>query len=128
MSSDPIRGKTIRFRFDDGPMANKAFDHSFSPDGNVTFKLAGANEKPSSDTAAAPAIPYEVAKIRDDVYAIAYLSKGYTLTTILDFKTQKLAAFSSNEKMVSSQHGTFESQSLESSAGKEATRPESRAH
>jgi hypothetical protein len=35
-------------------------------------------------------------------------SGGYTLTTVLDFKTKKLVAFSSNEKGVSVQHGTFE--------------------
>jgi hypothetical protein len=33
---------------------------------------------------------------------------GYTLTTVLDFKTRKLVAFSSNEKMLTLQHGTFE--------------------
>jgi len=111
MSNDPIRGKTLRFRFIDGLMANKTFEHRFASDGTVTFRAVNADVKtgaPSEGSAEKPLINYEVVPIRDDIYAVAYLSKGYTLTTILDFKTKKLVAFSSNEKMVSSQHGTFD--------------------
>jgi hypothetical protein len=39
---------------------------------------------------------------------VSYLESGYTLTTLLDFKSKKLVAFASNEKGVSAQHGTFE--------------------
>ncbi len=57
----------------------------------------------------APSTKYEVVAIRDDVCAVSYLSSaGYTLTTILDFATKKLVAFSSNEKMLGVQRGSFE--------------------
>src|ERR1700761_1509795 len=99
MQQDPIHGKTLRFHFEDGPMAQKTFEHAFASDGTVTFHMADGKTAGKSQTdgdgAAAPApIHYEVAPVRDDVYAVPYLSKGYTLTTILDFKTKKLVAFS----------------------------------
>jgi len=109
MNNDPIRGSTIRFHFTDGAMANKTFEHVFSEDGSVAFRMV--DEKAvggSADASPKEPIRYEVAPIRDGVCAVSYLSKGYTLTTILDFKTKSLVAFSSNEKMVSAQHGTFE--------------------
>ncbi len=111
MNNDLIRGSTIRFHFTDGAMANKTFEHVFSEDGSVAFRMVGENAENGSATKdASPKEPirYEVAPIRDGVCAVSYLSKGYTLTTILDFKTKSLVAFSSNEKMVSAQHGTFE--------------------
>ena len=112
MGSDPIRGKTIRFKFRDGQMANKTFEHTFAEDGTVTFSMVGAPPaKPSSSGKgdAKPATKYELSRIRDDLYAVAYLSDGgYTLTTILDLASKKLVSFSSNEKMLQMQNGTFE--------------------
>lgn len=108
---DPIRGSSLLFHFADGPMAGKTFEHTFSRDGVVSFRMTGDGKAHApAQTSAAPksTLKYEVAAIRDDVYAVSYLSKGYTLTTILDFKTKKLVAFSSNEQMVSVQHGTFD--------------------
>ena len=29
MGSDPLRGKTIRWTYDDGPMAGKSLEHTF---------------------------------------------------------------------------------------------------
>jgi hypothetical protein len=109
MSKDPIRGKTLRFTFDDGPMAEKTFEHSFRVDGTVTFRMvtAGVSGKPSEAKGDdATATKYEMAAVGDDLWAVSYLSRqGYTLTTVLDFNTKKLVAFSSNEKMLGMQHG-----------------------
>lgn len=108
MNHDPIRGKTLRFSFDDGAMAGKTFEHTFDADGTVTFRMRGAQEA-AGKLDHALATKYEVATIRDDVCAVSYRSSaGYTLTTILDFATKKLVAFSSNEKMLAIQHGSFE--------------------
>lgn len=53
---------------------------------------------------------YEVAKVSDDVYAVSYLgSAGYTLSLILNFTSDNLIAFSSNDKMMEMQHGSFAS-------------------
>jgi hypothetical protein len=109
MSMDPIRGKTLRFTFDDGAMAGKTFEHTFDADGTVVFRILGGEKKAGEKPDHAPSPKYQVATIRDDVRAVSYLSPaGYTLTIILDFATNKLVAFSSNEKMLGLQRGSFE--------------------
>jgi hypothetical protein len=115
MPSDPIRGYTIRFTFSDGPMANKTFEHVFDSSGTVRFRMVeGGTSSPAKNAdgnadVKTPDPKYEVGSLREDVVAVSYVgSGGYTLTTLLDFKTKKLVAFSSNEKGVSVQHGTFE--------------------
>lgn len=103
MQSDPIRGKTIRWTFQDGPTAGKTFEHTFAEDGSVTYTMAGGSGKGTREK------EYKVARINDDVVAVSYLaSSGYTLTTILDFKARTATAFASNEKGLFEQHGTFE--------------------
>jgi hypothetical protein len=114
MNGDRIRGQTIRFTFTDGPMAKKTFEHVFDTSGTVAFRTVDG-DAPADKSAngaegkKAPDAKYEIASAGEDVGAVSYVgSGGYTLTTLLDFKTKKLVAFSSNEKGVSVQHGTFE--------------------
>lgn len=105
MGANPLQGKTMRWTFTEGPMANKTFEHSFDQNGGVTFREVGgdAESKPTKATKS------EIAAVGDDVYAVSYLaSSGYTLTTVLDFRTGKLVAFASNEKELTVQNGTFE--------------------
>ncbi len=105
MDEEPIKGKTLRWTFEDGPMAGKAFEHTFNTDGSVSYRSAGGDpgEKPTTEK------KYETARVSDDVCAVSYLgAAGYTLTTVLDFKSGKAVAFASNEKELSIQHGTFE--------------------
>ena len=109
MSDDPIRGKTFRFTFDDGAMAGKTFEHIFDADGTVAFRMIGGEKKLGDKPDHTPSTKYQVATIRDNVCAVSYLSSaGYTLTTILDFATNQLVAFSSNEKILGVQRGSFE--------------------
>jgi hypothetical protein len=106
---DPIRGKTLRFTFDDGAMAGKTFEHTFDANGTVVFRMLGGEKKAGEKPDHPPSTKYEVTTIRDDVCAVSYLSSaGYTLTTILDFAAKKLVAFSSNEKTLGLQRGSFE--------------------
>ncbi len=111
MSNDPVRGKTLRFTFNDGPMSGKTYDHAFGTDGTVTWTDAtdggatGANAAPDPESTA----PYEFERVNADVYVVTYLSKaGYTLTSVVDTSTGKLVSFASNEKSLSVQHGTAE--------------------
>jgi hypothetical protein len=98
---DLIKGKTIRWTYDDGPMAGKEFEHTFGEDGHVSYHEAGkpgGNNKPT----------YEVERINDDVCVVSYLgAAGYTLTSVLDRKTGHVTSFASNEKQLIVQHGTF---------------------
>jgi hypothetical protein len=105
-AADPIRGTTIRWSYDDGPMAGKSFEHVFSRDGTVTWREIGGK---GGDTAKEPSARYEVARVTADVYAVAYLAdSGYTLTTILDFDEGTAVSFASNEKQLVVQRGSFE--------------------
>jgi hypothetical protein len=105
MKSDPIRGKTIRWTFSDGPMAKKTFEHTFGEDGSVTFRALDAK----GDGTPTRVEKYEVASLETDVHAVSYLgASGYTLTVVLDDRSGRLVAFASNEKALTLQHGTFE--------------------
>jgi hypothetical protein len=103
--ASPVTGHSLRFKFADGPMAGKAFDHTFSRNGQVLFREVGGdpNAKPGS------ADQYQVASLGQDVHVISYLSgNGYTLTVVLDYRSMKLVAFASNEKSLTLQQGSFE--------------------
>ena len=99
---DSIRGRTIAWRFEDGPTAGKGFEHDFADDGTVTYRMEGSDKATTEKK-------YEVAPIGKDIVAVSYLaSSGWALTSVLDFTTGKLVSFASNEKQLVVQHGTFE--------------------
>ncbi|HKC91963.1 MAG TPA: MoaF N-terminal domain-containing protein [Candidatus Limnocylindria bacterium] len=119
MGPDPVRGKTIRWTYEDGPMAGKSFEHAFGDDGMVSWRETGAGErgmKPPSNgkqksakPATTPKAKYEVATVNDDVCAVSYLSEsGFTLTSVLDFATGTVVSFASNETELVPQRGMFE--------------------
>jgi hypothetical protein len=120
MSPDPIRGKTIRWTYEDGPLAGKTFEHTFATDGTVSYREAGGerkgtnastNGKPKTEQPSErePSVRYEHARINDDVHAVSYLSSsGFTLTSVLDLKAGTVVSFASNEKELVVQRGTFE--------------------
>jgi hypothetical protein len=118
-SSIPRSGKTIRWTYDDGPMAGKSFEHTFGDDGTVTWRETGGEEKSTKPPAngkqktgkptTEAKAKYEVAAINDDVCAISYLSQsGFTLTSVLDFDSGTVVSFASNEKELVPQRGAFE--------------------
>ena len=99
---DPLRGKTIRWTFDDGPTKGKGFEHTFADDGSVTYKMEGFDKSTREPH-------YEAAQINDNVVTVSYLAKsGWTLTVVLDYPSHTATAFASNDKQVVVQHGHFE--------------------
>src|SRR5262249_51542784 len=42
MEQDPVKGKTIRWAYDDGPVKGQTFEHTFSADGKVSYREANA--------------------------------------------------------------------------------------
>ena len=118
MESDPVRGKTIRWTYEDGPMAGKSFEHSFRSDGTVTWRETGAEKTPKQPTNGErktgkgqvdSQAKYEISPVNDEVYAVSYLSgSGYTLTSVLDFARGTVVSVASNEKELVVQRGTFE--------------------
>src|SRR5215831_18605386 len=67
MTNDPIRGKTLRFTFTDGPMAHKTFEHVFREDGLVSFHMVGDAHAVDEKLEKAPDTKYEAAIVRDDI-------------------------------------------------------------
>jgi len=121
MESDRVRGKTIRWTYEDGPMAGKTFEHTFGADGTVAWRETGGEEKdakPPTDgqqkqqtgkPRTEPKAKYQVAPVNDDVHVVSYLSaSGYTLTSVLDFAAGTVVSFASNEKELVQQRGVFE--------------------
>lgn len=106
-----ISGKTLRWTFDDGPVAGKTYEHTFGTDGTVTYRQVGGDERMAQGKPRQPTpVAYQAAQLSFDVFVVTYLSpeSGYTLTTVLDFKTARLVAVASNHESVTVQHGTFE--------------------
>jgi hypothetical protein len=108
MNKERIKGMTVRWTFDDGPMAGKTFEHTFEQNGTVKWRGVGDDAK--SQGAKEPTeASYIVEPLHDDVFVVSYLgSSGYTLTSVLDFKSQRMVAIASNEKQIVAQRGTFE--------------------
>jgi hypothetical protein len=103
MSKDPIRGKTVQWSFDDGPMKDKTFEHTFDASGAVTFRMVGGGADKGTTVGSS-----EIEALGDDVCVVSYLGpSGYTLTTVLDMRSGKLVAFASNENELIVQHGRF---------------------
>jgi len=99
-----LRGKTVRWTFEDGPLEGKTFEHSFADDGTVNWcSVSGGScgqphiEKQASTVA-----------LTDDVALLSYRSsQGNTLTVALNFNDMKLVAYGSNGEMWSEQRGRF---------------------
>jgi MoaF N-terminal domain len=119
MRTDLVRGKTIRWTYEDGPMAGKTFEHTFGEDGTVTWRETGGQDrgaKPPTNGKQVEAKPatvarakYQVAPVNGDVCAVSYLSEsGFTLTSVLDFDSGTVVSFASNEKELVPQRGMFE--------------------
>jgi MoaF N-terminal domain len=101
--TDEMAGKTLRWTFEDGPTAGKAYEHVFGADGKVHWSEAGGT--PGKDSEA----DYRFAAVSDGVVAVSYLApSGYTLTSILDLDSGAVVAFASNESELVVQRGTFE--------------------
>ena len=120
---DPVRGKTMRWTFTEGPTAGSTYEHAFGKNGTVQFKQVGgegaapgakgkaAKKKPAN--AKKPDKPdtpkYAAMRAADGAYAVSYLSgSGYTLTVVLNLADKTLVGFASNDKQWFPVKGTFE--------------------
>ena len=118
---EALRGKTIRFSFHEGPTKGASYDHSFREDGTVTWhdsaatsgapseKAASKTEKTANGASKEPPTRFASFQVGDDVYLVSYLSKsGYTLTVALNFETDELFGFASNDQNWYPVRGIFE--------------------
>lgn len=105
MSDDPVRGRSIRWTYDDGPMAGKVFEHTFATDGTVSWREVGAKGGAPA-VGGEPSVKYEAVRVDADVYVVSYLAtSGWALTTVVNEKDRTVVSFASNEKSLVLQRG-----------------------
>jgi molybdenum cofactor biosynthesis protein MoaF len=94
-----LAGRTQRWKFDDGPAAGKTYEHTFYPDGTVTFREVGgtSTEKPGAEKR--PTIRYAAFETAPGLHLVSYLSEsGYTLTVLVNTNNGRLHGFASSAK------------------------------
>jgi hypothetical protein len=92
---DPIRGRTIRLTWTEGPTKGKTHEHVFHQDGTVEW----GKER----------VPYRAMRAGEEVWVMSYLSlSGYTLTVALNFRDRTMVGFASSDKDWHPLRGTFE--------------------
>jgi len=100
-----LSGKTIRWKFVDGPTAGITFEHTLNPDGSIVWRaMDGAYEGASKQEKF-----YAAVKIDEQVWVVSYLAEsGHTLTVVLNFANHQATAFASDNKTWQQINGTFE--------------------
>lgn len=113
--SNPLRGKTIRLTWTDGPTKGKTYEHVFHEDGTVEWRTVAPVKKGTSRTCEAkgngvPERPrYAAFPLGDEACMFSYLStSGYTLTVTLRYTDGSAVGFASNEDTWVPVRGTFE--------------------
>lgn len=101
-----VRGRTIRFRWTDGPTKGKTHEHVFHEDGTVEWhdvesaqQGQGTKERPK----------YGAERVGDGVAVVSYLSSsGYTLTVVLNERDRSIVGFASGARDWFPVRGTYE--------------------
>jgi hypothetical protein len=106
-TSTSLAGRTLRWKFDDGPTAGSTYEHTFDKNGSVTFRKVEGGTASGKGTREKKYGSFEVAP---EVQLVSYLAgeSGYTLTVALNFDTGRLYGFASNDKEWHPVSGTFE--------------------
>src|ERR1700681_3846068 len=94
-TANSLSGRTLRWKFEEGPTAGGTYVHTFEPDGSVEFRKVDSEGK-GKPTREKRYASFEVAP---EVHLVSYLgASGYTLTVAVNFKTDRMYGFASNEK------------------------------
>ena len=106
---DPVKGKTIRLSWSEGPTKGTTQEHVFHDDGTVEWHSVGGDSDQGGATPAAERPRYAASTVGDGVALVSYLSKsGYTLTVALRLDDGSTLGFASNDKSWFPVRGTFE--------------------
>jgi len=101
------KGKTVRWKWTEGPTAGSTYDHTFEKDGSVVFREVKAGVPQGKGTRVQQYGSYEVAP---NVELVSYLheERGFTLTVAMNYDNGKMYGFASNDKQWFPVAGTFE--------------------
>lgn len=105
-TSTSLSGRTLRWKFTEGPTAGGTYEHVFAADGSASFRKLGG-DKEGKPTRVKKYASFEVAP---EVQLVSYLAEesGYTLTVAMNFETGRLYGFASNDKEWHPVSGTLE--------------------
>jgi hypothetical protein len=104
-----LAGRTQRWTFADGPTAGKTYEHTFSPEGTVSFREVGGADKGKPATGKQPGIRYAAFEVAPGLHLVSYLSEsGYTLTVLVNTNDGRLHGFASSAKEWYPLTGTLE--------------------
>lgn len=101
VASESLAGRTLRWKFGDGPTAGKMYEHTFRSDGKVVFREVSGetHAKPRKEPNEADAPKYASFEIAPETHLVSYLSgSGYTLTVAVNLQTNECRGIASNEK------------------------------
>ncbi len=93
-----ISGRTFRWTFEEGPTAGGTYEHTFGKDGKVSFRKVDGSSKDQGGAEKAET-KYASFEVAPEVQLVSYLSdSGYTLTVAMNFETNRIYGFASNDK------------------------------
>jgi len=102
---DSLSERTIKWMFDDGPMAGVTFDHEFAGDGSVTWRIVDGPMKGASKREKS----YAAVRVNTTTWAVSYLAaSGHTLTVVLSLDDGRAVGFASDNSSWVPMHGRFE--------------------
>jgi hypothetical protein len=95
-----LTGQTIRWTFEDGPTAGGTYEHTFDADGSVSFSKLDGEKKGETKGKPTRVKKYASFAVAPAVQLVSYLSpeSGYTLTVAMNFETNRICGFASNDK------------------------------
>jgi hypothetical protein len=100
-----LSGKTIRWKFVDGPTAGVTFEHSLHSDGSITWRALDGAFKGATRREKL----YGAVKVNDQTWVVSYLAEsGHTLTVVLNLADGQATGFASSDKTWNQLSGTFE--------------------
>jgi hypothetical protein len=104
-----LAGRTQRWTFHDGPTAGKTYEHTFYPDGTVSFREVGGADQGKPSGEKRPSTRYAAFEAAPGLHLVSYLSEsGYTLTVLVNTNNRRLHAFASSAKEWFPLTGTLE--------------------
>lgn len=101
---DPVRGRTIRWTWKEGPDKGSLVEHVFGEDGRMLFRVMNGRHKSTAKVERT----YESTRVSPDLYTVSYrTAAGSTMTVFLNFKTRTLLGLSSDSEGWYPARGTF---------------------
>jgi hypothetical protein len=90
-----VGGKTVLWKFTEGPTKGSTYEHTFYANGSVKFSEVGGGKRGKATREK----EYASFKVAPGVHLVSYLAaSGYTLTIAMNVNSGKIQGFASNEK------------------------------